>query len=223
MIKRMNIFLIVSLVLGLCAPAHAQDGELTTAIRPPRIPDDQYSSFMRVTLVGAGVLGSNGGSSKGFGSGLFADFGRKRFSVEGGVQYINTPVTVQLTNPYGFTADGRTQLDAQYLGPALFVKYNYFEGPMSVFSAKVGAMPAFLINAGETTASYTNDQYGGQTVMEPNDTDIFGMIGFTGTAPLNDTLAFVVDGTYYQGFEGIDANGTRSQGFLLGIGLRMAL
>jgi len=212
------------LMLGFAASAQAYDSSISTTFsRRPHPRDDQYPSLMRVTLVGGGVMGSDGAQMSGTGGGLLLDVGRGWFSFEGGVQYINTPVTVFLTNPNLGSPMTQNTVRAQYVGAALYAKYNYIESPGAVFSLKAGAMPAYLANAGDLSATYYDPATGGQTTMQPADDDVFGLAGFTGTAPLTESLSFVVDGTYYYGFAGVDANGTHSQGLLIGVGLRYSL
>lgn len=195
----------------------------TTLSRRPHQRDDQYRSLMRVSVLGGGVMGSDGARVSGGGGALLLDVGRGWFSFEGGIQYINTPVTVFLTNPNLGSPMTQNTLRAEYVGAALYAKYNYIESPGAAFSLKLGAMPAYLVNANQLSATYTDPATGGVTTMQPAEDDIFGLAGFTGTAPLTDSLSFVLDGTYYYGFTGIDANGTRSQGVMLALGLRYSL
>lgn len=215
------------LTLGFAYTAHADDGGVTVTLsQRPHLPDDQYPTMMRMTLLGDAVLGSDGGQHTGAGGGIFVDFGHGWFSFEGGVQYLSTPVSVSMTNPNLGATGGQNPQNmvwAQYVGAALFAKYNYIESPGAVFSLKLGAMPAYLVNAGDLSASYYDQSTGGSTTMQPASDDVFGLAGFTATAPLTEKLAFVIDGTYYYGFSGVDANGTHSQGFLLGLGLRFPL
>jgi hypothetical protein len=195
---------------------------LKATVRPGKYRDGEFSSALRLTAIGAGIMPGGEGQGKGFSGGVFADYGRRWLSFEAGVQYLNTPVGVKLTDPNTQTSLQSTNINAQYVGTPLYVRYNYIEQPMAIFSVKLGGMPAFLVSS-EEAGSYYDPSSGGQTILEIPQNDFFAMGGFTGTAPLTERLAFVVDGTYFYGVNAIDAQNNHNQGFVLGAGLRFAL
>ncbi len=220
LLSMMAITLMQSFV---CSLASAEfDGSVKTTVKPGKYRDGEFASAFRLTVVGAGVLPGGEAQGKGFSGGIFADYGRRWLSFEAGVQYLNTPVGVKLTDPNTLSSIVPTTLNAQYVGTPLFVKYNYIEQPMAVFSVKLGGMPAFLVSSVDA-GSYYDPATGGQTSLEIPQSDFFAMGGFTGTAPLSERLAFVVDGTYFYGVNAIDAQDNHNQGFVLGAGLRFAL
>jgi len=195
--------------------------------------ETEYSSMMRVTVVGGIVtspsLGSNSSNaSSGGGGSLLADVGSGRWSVEFGAQFIAMPTIVKTTNANFVAPNGAAQsqilntVDTQYVGVPLLVKFNYIENPHASFSLKAGVMPATMVGAKQQTTFY-DPNTGGQTDLQLPQSDIFAVAGFTGTAPLAGAFSFVVDGSYFYGTNPIDAYGSHNQAFLIAAGLRMAL
>lgn len=209
------------------------DTEMSARVQRYEYYSSHYPSFIRVSVLGGAGVGEGGGGSKdndsskvGYTGGVLADFGRSQFTVETGVLYLNSPVVVSFADPITESSQISHAMKLNYVGVPAIVKYNYIERPQASFSLKLGVMQAWLLGtegAPETLSSMALAESTTETKDLINNTDTMGIAGFTGSAPLTDNLAFLVDGTYFHGFNEITSAGSHNRAFLLSIGLRFNL
>ena len=185
---------------------------------------NHYDSFMRVTILGGASLPDSSAEkpTPAPGGGVYVDFGTGMFTFEAGVQYLGIPGKVQISGTDPAAATTAVSITSQFVGIPLVLKYNYIEQPQASFSLKVGAMPAMMINNQDmiTTTDATQTTSSGLTL---NQMEYLAIAGFTGTAPIADSTAFVIDGTYYYGLTKIDESGSRNQAAAFSVGLRFSL
>jgi hypothetical protein len=209
------------------------DNEMTSRIQRYDYYSSHYPSFVRISVLGGAGAGEGGGNTKsndssrvGYTGGVLADFGRSMFTVETGVLYLNSPVVVSFADPLAESSQISHAMKLNYVGVPAIVKFNYIERPQASFSLKLGVMQAWLVGtegAPETLSSTALTESTIETKDLINNTDTMGIAGFTGSAPITDNLAFLIDGTYFHGFNEITSSGSHNRAFLLSVGLRFNL
>ena len=143
--------------------------------------------------------------------------GNGAFTFEGGAMYYRTSLALAMNDASGTY---RATNDMHFVGIPVGAKWNYFERPLATFYVKGGVMPSFLMShsGGLEMAGPS-----GTLVYDPAKNDILGYGGIGGTAPLGDSLAFVLDLATYHGFQDLDDNGTKSGFFSVGLGVSYEL
>jgi hypothetical protein len=179
-------------------------------------------SFTRISIVGATAFQdlSTNDTPKGFAGSVLADFGRGMFSLQTGVQFLDIPAVVQISDSDPTLASHRKDITSAYVGVPIIAKYNYIEQPLAVFSLKLGVMPVTLIN-NQDPIVYKDATQSNSVSLSTN--DVIALAGFTGTAPIGDSSAFVLDGTYFRGTTAIDQNNSINQGVMFGLGFQFSL
>jgi hypothetical protein len=220
-----HIFISISFLM---APylANAEQGrekgqEAVLAAAFPFVHEQMPSAFRLMLLGGAG-LGTDSGKlfkqnnhdgDSYYGS-LLAGFGRGMFSFETGVMYLKAPMVAKLNNNID-DSSRVVLLASEYLGVPVYVKYNYIEKPLATFFVKAGVVPISLINSPPDKYASVGDNQS----ITPVDRDILTIIGFGGTAPLDDTTsAFVLDISAFYGSSAYNSRGDHNQGVLIGAG-----
>ena len=201
-----KLFLFTPIALLLFAmPAHAYSEEATS--RGPLLsgPAPQLSGNARISfLAGADVTTPQISTSHlpGFNGSVLVDFGRGLFSLETGIESLSEPVTFSSPASASLSAGAiRQSTSLNYVGIPLVAKYNYIERPLNAFSFKLGGLQTVLLNADDAlypslTPTYINDK---QSPVTLNRQMTFGLAGFTGTAAISKSIAFVIDATYLYG------------------------
>lgn len=232
LMKSINKFSLLMLFVALMSSfqARAQNSsEITTTMEEYQYRQSHYPSFMRFSVLGGLGLGvsSEGGSSdeksrSGYSGSLFADFGRGLISFESGVQYFTLPTSLKVIDWSGASADRDVSVRMNYVALPAVLKFNYIEKPQAAFSIKAGILRAWLLSSQDEIATAMSDQ-GAATDELVSEDDTMIVAGFTGSAPLTENMAFLLDGTYLQGLTDLNEGGSRHKAILLSIGLRYSL
>lgn len=194
---------------------------LTTSAGYKKVGIRQPGLFRVGPLLGPGFAitdekkDASAGDSLALFGGVMAGMGQGAFSFEVGAAYLKLSPILELRGEDGLDSF-RYQLSTDYVGVPLWVKYNYIEKPLAVFFLKAGAIPMFLVGQGSKTAALNDASPAYELSLA--DSDVLGVLGFGGTAPLGERLAFVLDLNLFYGMNEVVA-GTRHQGALLNIGL----
>jgi hypothetical protein len=223
-------------VIGLfsfSASANSTDGELLTRMKRLEFDSTHYRSFMRGTVLAAG--GGSASNSKnnsdldvGYLAGGLIDIGRSTFSFETGVMYAALPALLKFQSTESTALNSGVRMRLGYVGVPAIVKYNYIEKPQASFSLKAGVLQAWLTategsSEWTTTDPLTEETSTISTKDRIGETDTLALAGFTGSAPLGESVAFVIDGTYLQGLTDVTAAGSQNRAFFLGLGVRFDL
>ncbi len=212
--KLINAALIAA-AFFVSAVSQAQMQNVSTAAYSEKMP----SSF-RIGFLGAyGVVKPSGFETTGNGDttnasgSILASFGSGALSFEAGVSYSLIPIMIESKDASG--GKHKLLISSTYVGIPLALKYNYIEKPLASFFVKAGAAPMMLMS--QTPSIATGDD-GSTTSLELTETDFVALLGIGGTAPLTDSLAFLLDITGYYGMTEAYKD-AKHQGLNIGIGL----
>ncbi len=152
--------------------------------------------------------------------------GRGIVSFEAGAMYLNLASDIGYQDVNLSTHHFATT--NEYIGIPMWLKLNYIERPLASFFFKLGAIPVFLQNQKQIIPVNRNvSDRDKQLLLERNvptsvsiaQSDTLAIAGLGGTAPISDSVAFLVDLSYVYGLSGIDQVGSRNQSALLNAGL----
>jgi hypothetical protein len=190
----------------------------TPAYTPIVKQENYYPTWIRLGFLAETSLqqGSKSGVS-GSGS-VLVDFGKSWYGFETGLTYLGTQSALSLADSDPTVGNHSVNVISQYVGVPLLFTLNYVEHPQASFLLKLGVMPAYTL--APTTISY-NDSAGATYTMHSS--DFFAVIGMTGSAPLSDHWAFVLDISYYRGLTKLDPSGSYNACIATGIGFRYSL
>ncbi len=220
----MKLLLGTLLMMGfLILPSHSEAQTSSQKLATKSSSRHRFPGMFRVgPLVGPGMMAEqkdtqdNGTKTDKnvFVGGLIAGLGQGAFTIESGAMYMRMPSLAGIQQDQQ-DAKHTVLLNGEYVGIPVWAKYNYIEKPLSTFFVKGGAITAILVNQQNELVTLPT---GGVQKVNLATNDVMAVVGFGGTTPMNENLAFIVDVSAFYGLQEV-VSGARNQGFLLNLGL----
>jgi hypothetical protein len=161
------------------------------------------------------VNAASGQVLNGYAGALLLEFGNGIVSLESGVTYMRMPSVLRVQQ--GDSTIAQYESDANYVGIPAVLKLNYTESPLAKFYVKGGVVSAYLTSGRKLT-----DVVPGRSI-ELAPSDLLVEAGFGGSAPISESIGFLIDFSYLAGTKDIYLNSSRNQMAIVTTGLVFTL